>query len=252
MAGGYHFPPVPEDMVLRQLREAMAANGVIPLEGLDSFAPVRDGKVHRFAVEGDRRGEKSGAYKFHPDDPPAGWFQDHRQTDVISWRFDYSELKDRAPYQAAYAQSQEPQFKSAMKQKQAEREKAEEAARIKASDDARVRFEAASPAPPDHPYLRKKNAGLYGESLKERNGNLLIPIRDERGRFMSFQEVSPEGEKRFCGGCPITGGALHYRGGRQGRPRFGCRGIRHGGDSLRTYAHDNGLRLQLSQPAACV
>ena len=48
---------------------AMAQRG-IAVKGM----PIGDGNLHRFDVEGDRKGSKSGYYTLHLDGHPAGVF----------------------------------------------------------------------------------------------------------------------------------------------------------------------------------
>lgn len=211
MAGGYNFHPVPEDMVLRQLRRAMFEHGVIPLDGIDSFEPKWDGKIHRFDVEGDRRGEKTGAYKLYSDGCPAGWIQDHRITDIINWHFDYTELKDNARHQDAYRQSQTSEFKAATKAKQEERKRLEKEEKLRASDAARAYFTSCKSAQEDHPYLVRKHVAKYGD-LREANGDLLIPLYDDRGRFKTFQRIAPNGKKLFREGTASSGGRFTIAG----------------------------------------
>ena len=50
-------------------RRAMVDAGLI----CDAL-PIADGPIHRFHVEGDRRGSRNGWYILFPDDPPAGAF----------------------------------------------------------------------------------------------------------------------------------------------------------------------------------
>ena len=202
----FTFEPVPEDLALRQFREAMADSGVFPLAGLDSLNIVRDGKIHKFDVEGGRRGNQAGRYLLYNDNGPiAGWFQDWRQmAEPVPWCFDYRVLRDDPNYRTAFEQSHTPEFKAALNQKQKERKKVEAEERARASDMARAYFDTCKSAPEDHSYLVKKQVAKYGD-LRLAEDDLLIPLKDERGRFMSYQRIAPDGSKKFCEGCPVRG-----------------------------------------------
>ena len=75
-----------------QIFQDMDANGITPRSRLDL---IMDGKIHRFAVEEDKHGEKSGAYIIHSDDWPAWAIQDYRKHDkMIKGKFDPKELSN--------------------------------------------------------------------------------------------------------------------------------------------------------------
>jgi hypothetical protein len=59
-------------------RRAMVDAGLICDE-----LPIANGQIHRFHVEGDRRGFRNGWYILFPDDPPAGAFGSWKNGD---WR----------------------------------------------------------------------------------------------------------------------------------------------------------------------
>ncbi|HBN0470318.1 TPA: DNA primase, partial [Escherichia coli] len=51
--------------------------------------PVMDGKIHRVPTAGDKKGQKSGAYRGFLDGRPAGWYRDYRSADdsPVTWTF---------------------------------------------------------------------------------------------------------------------------------------------------------------------
>ena len=72
----------------RQVISFMESNGITPpRDGL-----ILDGQKHRYQVETDKHGSKSGAYCIHTDGWPAGWVQDFHLGDPITWKFDASGL----------------------------------------------------------------------------------------------------------------------------------------------------------------
>ncbi|MFM0319748.1 DUF927 domain-containing protein [Paraburkholderia nemoris] len=84
-------------------------------------------------------------------------------------------------------------------------------------------WEAAAPAPADHPYLNRKGVGagelrLYrGELVIGKaacDGALIVPARDETGKLWTLEFILPDGQKRFlpdgrkAGGFGWVGGAV--------------------------------------------
>ena len=72
-----------------------------------------------------------------------------------------------------------------------------------AATAAAQRWEAALPAPADHPYLVRKGIGPHG--IKAEGEALLIPLRDASTTLHSLQAIGPEGDKRFQPGGRIKG-----------------------------------------------
>jgi len=72
-----------------------------------------------------------------------------------------------------------------------------------AATAAAQRWEAALPAPADHPYLVRK--GIQPHGIKAEGEALLIPLRDAATTLHSLQAIGPEGDKRFQPGGRIKG-----------------------------------------------
>ncbi len=51
-----------------------------------SGQPIMDGRLYRVPVQGDRRGEKSGAYVGHLDGKPAGFIENFRTGTRTAWK----------------------------------------------------------------------------------------------------------------------------------------------------------------------
>jgi putative DNA primase/helicase len=62
-------------------------------------------------------------------------------------------------------------------------------------------WEAAHPAPADHPYLQRKQVGPNGLRC-DSFGNLIVPLRDVEGVLHTIETITLTGEKRY-----LTGGA---------------------------------------------
>jgi putative DNA primase/helicase len=171
---------------LRQLdfKAAMYAAG---LHTKDSI--IKDGKLHRFHVEGDKPGSKNGFYVFYDDNVPAGCFGSWKTGDTIKW----CAKSDRE-----LTQVQREQNRRRMIEAQKMREAEEIQRRKAAMDKARLIWKPSSPAPDHHPYLAKKRVKNHG--LRLHNGLLVIPLHDSEGNLHSLQFIDNDGNKRFLSG----------------------------------------------------
>ena len=149
--------------------------------------PVMDGHMHRVAVEGDRRGKKSGAYVGHLGGLPAGFIRNFKTGEVIRWRASGS-TRALTPEELARAQAE-----TARRQLERERE------RRAAEEDAAKRMRALwqhSRLASRHPYLERK--GVAGHGLRmDRAGRLLVPMHDADGQIWSMQTITAAGEKLY-------------------------------------------------------
>ena len=149
-----------------------------------------DGRLHRCPVEGGKPSAQDGAYVLHLDGVPAGYIENLRDgLGPETWRSE----RGRAP---------------------SRQERVEQGARVESARSARVRetrrrhetaaqtaariWEAAAPAPKDHPYLMAKGVGPHG--LKCRGGRLIAALRDIDGDLHSLQFIGENGGKRFLKG----------------------------------------------------
>lgn len=184
--------------------------------------PNMDGKRHRIAVEGDRKGEKSGFYVAHLDGHPAGYIKNNRTGVDMRWK------------SKGYTLNQEEKVRlQAEAAEKLQRREAEQAARRAVVTEAIRDLLAVAPvAQPDHAYLKNKQArpdglqvvpndasGLPDDSiiligknwreskeLREKNpdklvftaGDLLLPAQDIHGQVVSVQSIQTNGAKRFA------------------------------------------------------
>lgn len=119
---------VDERLIEAQFFSTMEGCGI---KTRDSFIPVMDGLTHRFAVEGDRGSEKSGAYFIHADDCPNWGIMDyHKHHEMQKFSFDFSAItiEERRQY-ALQRDSPEQRAITEREHRQREREKAEESKR---------------------------------------------------------------------------------------------------------------------------
>ena len=124
-----------------QFREAIKSAGLVPPEVIQS-----DGKLHRFASNGDR-GDHAGWYTLHSDGIPAGAFGDWRTGISETWQCDIG--RTLTPVEEAAHRAKV----DAMRR---EREAKETRDRAKAARNAGLIWTAATTASDDHPYLLRK------------------------------------------------------------------------------------------------
>ena len=168
----------PEEEFARALKE----NGLI-LDG----PPTMDGKWHRVAVEGDRKGQKSGSYRGFLEGLPAGNITNYKSgQDPVKWvatgtKVDPKELEQARAEAAARKAAQEQELRAQY------RAVAKRAYGI---------FQNAEPAPADHAYLQNKQVPA-GDLRIDQSGNLLMPMANEKGFVENLQTIHPDGTKMF-------------------------------------------------------
>jgi putative DNA primase/helicase len=153
---------------------------------------VADGKLHRFYVEGDRRGSRNGWYCLHLDGIPAGAFG--------SWKLGLSQAwcaKDKA----ALSHAERLEYRARLDDIKRQREAELTDRHTKARERALAIWRLAQPVE-SHPYLSQKRVRAYG--IRQYKGCLVIPLRDTQGTIHSLQFIDVEGRKRFLKGGAIT------------------------------------------------
>lgn len=181
-------PDAPEE----QLEAAIAASGLNPIRGLNI---VLDGRIHRFAVEGDKGTAKAGWYVGFGDNIPAGMFGSWRGGFEQRWRADVGRelsAEELAAYEARIAEI------TAIKE--AERRKYYE----QIAEAVRKILKTLEQASPEHPYLVKKRVGSHG-IYQTGDGRIMLPVVKEND-VVSAQYIDDDGTKQFHGGGEIKGG----------------------------------------------
>jgi putative DNA primase/helicase len=218
-------------------------------QGLAISEPLKiDGKIHRFRLEGDRRGEKSGAFCLWPegksyDGKPHGWVQDHHEGgDKHFWQF-YS--RDNPP-----PREKPTGEERAAAQARREAEQRQEAERrTEALESAWGAYQAARPVEEscDHAYLAYKRVtprggfpfggqwcglrtgGMASQSGKPLDSLLFVPMANvQTGRFCALHRVfgRPGADGKFGKGwCSGAGGVFPIAGDVTRGPVFICEGV---------------------------
>lgn len=169
--------------VATSFQSVMLDHGLTPPDNL-----IGDSALHRFYVEGDRKGTLNGAYILHCDSKPSGWAM-HYKTGVS---FTWSASGKREPMTAAMKR----QIDEATQQRQAEQAKAHQLAAEKARhiwQKSTLVTEARQ-----HPYLVKKCIKPHGSRIYR--DALVIPLIDESGTILNLQFIGVDGTKRFLSG----------------------------------------------------
>ena len=148
-----------------------------------------DGKLHRFAVQGDKPGSKNGWYILFGDGVPAGAFGSWKTGHKGTWCAKAD--RDLTP-------AERDEFKRRMDQARQSREAEEHAQRAAARDKASSIWKTSLPAPEQHPYL--VNKGVRNHGLRIHKDALVIPMRDSSGLLHSLQFIDGQGNKRFLSG----------------------------------------------------
>ena len=165
--------------------------------GLTPPVPIiADGKLHRFASNGDR-GDDAGWYTYFPDEPPAGAFGCWRKNFKQTWCG-----KTDSTLTAAELARQRTRFDEARRQ----REQDERLRQAEAAKRAQTIWDQAAPAPDDHPYLQKKQVRPHGLRLDDEN-RLMVPVTID-GVISSLQFIDANGGKQFLPGGKVRGGTF--------------------------------------------
>jgi putative DNA primase/helicase len=150
--------------------------------------PIMDGKTHRIATEGDRRGEKAGFYVAYLDGHPAGYAKNHRTGAERRWKATchHVEPSARAQLRAEAAAKQE--------------RRAAEQARANEETAKRLAQELGCLTPVTFPtaYMQAKGIGTHPGVYTDAEGKTCVPATDAAGKLWTIQFIDAEGRKRFA------------------------------------------------------
>ncbi|CAK7037994.1 MAG: hypothetical protein DELT_00652 [Desulfovibrio sp.] len=192
---------------LHTFRDILNGKGLIPSE------IIADGKLHRCPTEAKPH-KQNGAYIAHLDTPATLWWCNWESveqgtfTDAEERTLSQAEKEALQQRQAAVKQQREAEF--------AQRQTA-------AAQKAQSELNASALCSPEHPYLRRKGVPPLADIRQDRNGMLLVPVRDASGNVQTLQRISPDGEKRFLTGGKVHGGHFVVQG-KPEKPLAVCEG----------------------------
>lgn len=162
-----------------RLIDAMREAGIPPAEPAEI---VIDGELHRYQVEGDRRGRANGWVIGFDDDRPAAKFGSWKTGIVRSWRADRY-----TPMSAA--------DRGEMERQRAERAAVRDRLHRAAAEVAVRLWRESKPADPLHRYLEVKC--VKPQSARQRGDNLVLPLYDFDRRLHSLQFIDESGGKKL-------------------------------------------------------
>lgn len=168
---------------ISQFRDAMRAAGLEPPD------VIKPGNLHRFPGNGKRPSNRAGWCLLF-EDGLGGCFGD--------WSSEFSETwqaKRNKPYSQTERAAFARRVEAAKKQAEAERRTRQ----ANAANRAAAIWNAATPAPDNHPYLIRKRIQPHDARLHK--GALTLPVMDFSGGLTSLQFIAAEGGKLlFSGG----------------------------------------------------
>ena len=162
------------------LHSAMIAAGLEPPQPIPA-----DGRLHRFYVEGDRRGTRNGWCANHGSHAIYGTWREPGTRHV--WQ------ANRPIDPAEYARQRE-----AAELRRTRLRTEREQTHARAAEVARRIWENSEPAAAGHPYLVRK--GIEPHLARQSRDSLVIPLHDTAGEVQNVQFIRPDGQKRFLKG----------------------------------------------------
>ena len=177
-----------------ELMTAMREQGIEPSDPLKM-----DGTLERFHVMGDRKGSTNGWAKIHLDAKPAGSFGCMKR--YGDHKFSWKAKRDTKPMSAADLKAQREDWA----RRKAEQAAATEQRHADAAARAQTLWNAAQPAPDNHPYLVRKGVKAHGlrmgvwELMNKATGEifnltqkaLYVPLCDKTRTVHSLQGIFP-------------------------------------------------------------
>ncbi|MDN5941096.1 MAG: AAA family ATPase [Nitrospira sp.] len=157
---------------------------------------IADGKLHRFASNGDRA-DDAGWYIYFPDETPAGVFGCWRTNVKQTWSG-----KADSTLTAAERERQRTRFDEARRQ----REQDERLRHAEAAKRAQQLWDRTKLAPVNHPYLIRKGIQLHDLRVDDEN-RLIVPVTID-GSLASLQFIDAHGGKQFLPGGKVRGGTF--------------------------------------------
>lgn len=176
---------------------------------------LTDGRIHRFHVDGDKRGSRNGYCRFQAfaDGGAAGTVGSWKTGEQHQWRRHGGRVQRPSTLEAKRRDDE-----------RAERQRQQAVEHAEALMRMRAEWHRAPSASDSHPYCKRKgiSARPYNSpALRLGNhGELLVPAfgfgDDWQGAPRSLQRIFPDGSKRNAKGCPLTGGLFYPFGEPQG------------------------------------
>ncbi len=170
-----------------QFRQAIAA------AGLEAPTHIEPGRWIKFpGYQKSAKNRAGWCYLF--DDQRGGEFGDYSS----GMRSHWSAINGHAPTPA-----EREAHRARIQAMQAKRDAGQTARHQSASEEAALRWHAATPCT-GHPYLTTKGVQAHGVRV-DPAGALVVPMRDTGGAMHSLQTIGADGDKRFLSGGRVKG-----------------------------------------------
>ena len=202
------YEAVPENLIIEQFAEFLYSAEFGALAPAENINLVLDKKT-RYKTQGDKGSKTSGIYMIHSDGCPAGYAINYKISgEAFNWRFDFEKLKGDKKYNKFYDISQTPEFKAEAERVKREHEAREAKEKAEALEKAKKEFASAVKLiNPELEYLKRKKVKIFGELKSDAKGNIILPLKNIKGEFMSLQRIAPDGGKLFATDA-VTAGAF--------------------------------------------
>lgn len=174
--------------IILDFRAAMADAGLSTEDEI-----VADGKLHRFDVEGDRRGSENGWYVLYIDEHPAGAFGSWKTGEKQTWT---------AKVDRKLTGVERKQLEKRITEQRKVRDEEEKRVQAEAKKRAEDIWRDSSPVQ-RHAYLDRK--AIRAIAIRVSRDNLVVPLRSGDGALHSLQFIDPDGNKRFLSGGRVEG-----------------------------------------------
>lgn len=151
--------------------------------------PIMNGKIVRVPVIGDKGQQKSGSYVGFDVGHPAGHIQNYKTGFKENWKS--STTNQTTKDQEIDLKNRIEENKALKEQREQELQQAYEKTALKLEDE----YTNAKYAFNKHPYLVEKGFDTNFYLKQDKNGNLLIPLKDIDGKHWSSQRIFSNGDK---------------------------------------------------------
>lgn len=177
------------NQIIENFQAAMQEYGILPPQQI-----IGDGKLHRFHIQGDKKGSKNGYYLLFMNKTPGGIFGSWKTGVTHKWSFRQHQFISDSEYKEYKRQINEAKLQRAEIRTREQEKAATLAERI---------FYNCPLADPEHRYLvRKCIKPFYAH---QQGANIVLPVIDTNGKFSSLQYISPNGDKWFLSNGVIAG-----------------------------------------------
>src|SRR5205823_5523739 len=148
-----------------------------------------DGCIHRFYVEGDKRGSNNGWYVMHLHPVACAMFGSWKIGSAEKWCVKTQKQMSRYEWD-----EHRRQINEAIHQQRNALRKSQENAAVRANEIISASFVASK----SHPYLIRKRISRF--TARQKGDLLILPICDFDDNLWSLQFISQDGSKKLLSG----------------------------------------------------